>query len=124
MDQRLIEQIIDAAQEVHRHLGGPGLIENVYEAALSHELSLRGLANQRQMPIPVLYKNTPVREPLFLDILVEAQVIVEVKANEKEYPYYRAQLATHLRLTGIKHGILINFGKENLKDGICQMINQ
>jgi GxxExxY protein len=123
MNNELLDKIIAAAHEVHRQLGGPGLLETVYEAALSHELSLRGLVHQRQLPIPVIYKNKPIREPLFLDILVEDKIIVEIKANEKEYPYYRAQLSTHLRLMSIKHGLLINFGRENLKDGICQIIN-
>ncbi len=115
--------IIGAAIEVHRLLGGPGLIESVYESALCHELSLRGLQNQRQMPIPVVYKGIPVREPLFLDILVEKQVIVEVKALGKENPYYRAQVATYLRLTGLKLGLLIDFGKGLLNEGIFQIIN-
>ena len=123
MNNGLAERIIDAAHEVHRHLGGPGLLENIYETALCHELSLRGLFNQRQLPIPVLYKNIAVRDPLFLDILVENEVIVEIKATEKDFPYYRMQLSTHLRLSGKKLGVLINFGKEILKDGICQVIN-
>jgi GxxExxY protein len=124
MDEGLAEKIIEAAHEVHRHLGGPGLLENIYENALCYELSLRGLLNQRQLPIPVVYKNIPVREPLFLDILVEDQVIIEIKATEKDFPYYRVQLSTHLRLSGKKYGILINFGKENLNDGICQVVNE
>jgi len=124
MDDELSEKIIDAANEVHRHLGGPGLLENIYETALCYELSLRGLLNQRQLAIPVIYKNISVRDPLFLDILVENQVIVEIKATEKDLPYYRMQLATHLRLSGKKFGLLINFGKENLKDGICKVINE
>lgn len=120
-EQELTHQIIGAAIEVHKLLGGPGLIENVYESALCHELSLRGLANQRQIAIPVLYKGFPVREPLFLDILVENRVIIEVKAQGKENPYYQAQLATYLRLTGLKSGILIDFGKKLLKDGVFRI---
>lgn len=121
-EQDLVHQIIGAAIEVHRLLGGPGLIENVYESALCHELTLRGLLNQRQISVPVLYKGFPVREPLFLDILVESKVIVEVKAIGKENPYYQAQLATHLRLTGLKFGLLIDFGKKLLKDGIIRIM--
>lgn len=114
----LPKKIVDAAIEVHRLLGGPGLLESVYESALCHELSLRGMQSKRQLPIPVLYKNVPVREPLFLDILVENEVIIEVKANGIDYPYYQAQLSTYLRLTGKKSGLLINFGKNNIHDGI------
>ena len=65
MENKLSSQIIEAAIEVHQHLGGPGLLETIYEAALCHELSLRGLHTQRQLPIPVTYKNIAVRDPLF-----------------------------------------------------------
>ncbi|MGB7978454.1 MAG: GxxExxY protein [Chlamydiales bacterium] len=118
MNGDLSRKIIDAAVEVHHLLGGPGLLESVYESALCHELGLRGLESKRQMPIPVLYKNVPVREPLFLDILVENRVIIEVKANGIDYPYYQVQLSTYMRLTGKKSGLLINFGKVNIHDGI------
>jgi GxxExxY protein len=123
MEDELVKRIVDAAEEVHQYLGGPGLIENVYEVALCQELLLRGMMNERQIPIPVMYKSMPVREPLFLDILVEGQVVVEVKAVGKEIPYYRAQLATHLRLTGKRRGLLINFGKDRLRDGVCEVVN-
>lgn len=116
-------QIIDASCEVHRTLGGPGLLETIYESALCHELSLRGVQSQRQLPIPVTYKNVSVRDPLYLDILVENRVIVEVKATGKDYPIYHAQLFSHLRLSGIKFGLLINFGKSNLKEGISHVYN-
>jgi GxxExxY protein len=121
--ERLVNAIVDAAIEVHLLLGGPGLIESVYEAALSHELTLRGLPNQRQLPVPVIYKGLPVRDPLFLDILVENKVIVEVKALGKDNPYYIAQVSTHLRLTGHKLGLLIDFGKAVLKEGVSQIVN-
>jgi GxxExxY protein len=123
MEKKLSDQIIEAALEVHRLLKGPGLLETVYETALCHELSLRGIPNQRQIPIPVTYKNCQVREPLFLDILVENKVIIEVKATGKDYPIYQTQLLTYLRLASIKFGLLINFGKEDLKDGIYPVLN-
>jgi len=124
MDSELNSKIVDAAFEVHRLLGGPGLLETVYESALCHELSLRGVPSQRQLPISVLYKNTEVRDPLFLDILVDNQIIIEVKATGKDYPLYQVQLLTYLRLTGVKSGLLINFGKEHLKDGILHVANK
>lgn len=123
MEDEFLRKIVDAALEVHRLLGGPGLLENIYESALCHELSLQGIATQRQLPIPIVYKGSPIRDPLYLDILVDKKVIVEVKANEKHYPYYEAQLLTHLRLTGIKSGLLINFGKKILKDGVIPITN-
>jgi GxxExxY protein len=122
-EQDLTHTIISAAIEVHRLLGGPGLIESVYESALCHELTLRGVQNQRQIAIPVVYKGMPVREPLFLDILVENQIVLEIKAIGKENPYYIAQVSTYLRLTGLKLGLLIDFGKALLKDGVSRIIN-
>lgn len=123
MDKKLSDQIIDAAIEVHRILGGPGLLESIYETALCRELSLRGISNQRQLPIPVKYKAAEVREPLFLDILVDNKVIIEIKATGKDYPIYHVQLSTYLRLTGIEWGLLINFGKEQIEEGICHLVN-
>ena len=123
MEQSILDQIIEASGEVHRLLGGPGLLENIYETALCYELQLRGLTSQRQLPIPVVYKGTCVREPLFLDILVEKKVIVEVKATGKDYPIYRAQLLTYLRLTNTKIGLLVDFGRFTLKEGICVVSN-
>ncbi|NGX47236.1 MAG: hypothetical protein K1000chlam3_00609 [Chlamydiae bacterium] len=124
MEETLYQQIHDAAVEVHHSLGGPGLLESIYESALSHELSLRKISNQRQLPIPVIYKNISVRDPLYLDILVEDSVIIEVKATGKDYPYYHAQLSTYLRLANIPFGLIINFGKADVKEGIYRMVNQ
>ena len=123
MSETLSEKIIQAAIEVHQHLGGPGLLESIYESALSHELSVRGIQNQRQLPISVIYKNIEVREPLFLDILVNKQLIIEVKATGKDYSIYQVQLFTYLRLTGLKEGLIINFGKKDIRYGICKVLN-
>ena|ERR1700722_14848720 len=123
MEKDIFHQITEAAIEVHRLLGGPGLLETIYETALCHELSLRGLHSQRQLPIPVTYKNTTVREPLYVDIFVENKVIVEVKATGKDYPLYHTQLLTYLRLMGISSGILIDFGKKFVKEGISLVMN-
>lgn len=83
-EDEISHQIIGASIEVHRTLGGPGLLESIYEAALCHELILRGLSIQRQRPVQVLYKGVAIKEPLFIDILVEDKVLVEVKATEKK----------------------------------------
>lgn len=123
MHNDLEQKIIEAAVEVHQNLGGPGLLESIYESALCHELSLKGIRTHRQKPIPVMYKGVEVREPLFLDILVENQIIVEVKASERDFPFYQIQLLTYLRMMGIEKGLLINFGKHYLKDSICHLIN-
>lgn len=121
--KELCQQVVEAAKNVHVHLGGPGLLETIYECALCHELSLKGFSYQRQLPIPVLYKGVVVRDPLFLDIFVEGKLIVEVKATPKDFPFYQAQLLTHLRMTGTRCGLLINFGKTDLKEGIYFIVN-
>ena len=123
LDASLTYKIIGAAIEVHRTLGGPGLLESVYESALCHELSLQGLRIQTQVPVDVNYKGVKIRDPLVLDILVEGKIIVEVKATEKENPIHQVQLLTYLRLTGLRLGLLINFGSRHLKEGISRVIN-
>lgn len=123
MENEISHKIIGAAIEVHKILGGPGLLEGVYESCLCHELALRGLKTERQLAVPVIYKNSVVREPLYIDILVEGIVIVEVKATEKLHPIYEVQLLTYLRLTGRKLGLLVNFGQQYVKDGITRVVN-
>lgn len=123
MENEISHKIIGAAIEVHKILGGPGLLEGVYESCLCHELAPRGLKTERQLAVPVIYKNSVVREPLYIDILVEGIVIVEVKATEKLHPIYEVQLLTYLRLTGRKLGLLVNFGQQYVKDGITRVVN-
>jgi len=123
MENELSYQIIGAAIEVQKTLGGPGLLEGLYESCLCQELILRGLKVQRQIPVPVTYKGKIIREPLVVDILVEDKIIIEVKATEIDNPLYKAQLLTYLRLTGLKLGILINCGKESIKEGISRVVN-
>ncbi len=123
MEDELTRKIIGAAIETHRTLGGPGLLESIYEEALCHELSMLGLHYQRQLAIPVKYKTIVIRDPLFLDILVENRIILEIKATELDHSLYQSQLLTYLRLTGMKLGLLLNFGKKQLKDGVCRVVN-
>ena len=108
MENEISYKVIGAAIEVHRLLGGPGLLESIYESALCHELTLNGLKIERQKYVPVIYKGVMIREPYILDILVENKVIIEVKATEKEQDIHKAQLLTYLRLSDIKLGLLIN----------------
>ena len=114
--------IVDAAIEVHRQLG-PGLLETVYEAALAHELTLRGLKVQRQVPIPVVYKGVRLDEGFPADMIVEGLVVAELKSIEILNAAHRKQLQTHLRLTGLKLGYLLNFGCALMKDGIVRAVN-
>ena len=99
MENELSHQIIGASIEVHRTLGGPGLLESIYEAALCHELTIKGLRIERQKPVQVVYKGVIIRDPLFIDVLVEDKVLIEIKATEKHHPIYETQVLTYLRLT-------------------------
>lgn len=119
----LSEQILDAAIEVHRSLCGPGLLESLYEDALYHELKLRNIPVQSQVRVPVIYKNQALREPMRLDLLVDRKVVIEVKATEKEHAVHKAQVLTYLRLTGLKLGLVVNFGQSRLIDGFTRVVN-
>jgi GxxExxY protein len=119
----LTSEIIGAAIEVHRELGGPGLLEDVYEEALGCELGFRGTEVKRQVAVPVFYKGREVKKPLLIDLLVSDRVIVEVKAVEKYNPVYEAQLLTYLRLTGLNLGLVINFGERYVKNGVFRVVN-
>jgi GxxExxY protein len=111
IEDQLSKQVLDAAIEVHRTLGGPGLLESIYEDALFYELRLRNIPAISQVALPVTYKNYRLRDPMRLDILVDQRVIIEVKATETVLAVHRAQVLTYLRLTNLKLGLLINFGQ-------------
>ena len=115
--------IVDASIEVHRELGGPGLLESVYEEALADELSRRGLAVERQLHVPIQYKGKILATPLRLDLKVNGLVLVETKAVVEWNPIFEAQMLTYLRLTGLKLGLVINFGGRYVKDGIHRVVN-
>lgn len=123
VENPLSYKVIGAAIEVHRTLGGPGLLESIYESVLCHELSLQGLKIQCQVPVEVCYKGIKIRDPLFIDILVEDRIIVEAKAIEKDHPIHEVQLLTYLWMTGLRLGLLINFGSKQIKEGIKRVIN-
>lgn len=123
IENKITNSIIAAAIEVHKTLGGPGLLESIYEDALAHELELRKIPFLRQVLVPVMYKNVPVRDALKLDLLVADLVIVEVKATEKLHDVHSAQVLTYLRLTRRKLGLVLNFGQSRLCDGVCRIVN-
>lgn len=116
--------IIDAAIEVHRELGGPGLLESVYEEALAEELTLRGLSVERQQQVPIRYKGKLLASPLRLDFRVNNLVIVDPKAVTDYNTIFDAQMLTYLRLTGLRVGLVINFGEKLVKDGIHRIVNR
>ena len=123
MENEISHKIIGAAIEVHKILGGPGLLESIYESCLCKKLVLQGLRVQNQLAVPINYKGFSVRDPLYIDILVDGLVIVEVKATEKIHSIHEVQLLTYLRLTDHRLGLLINFGQEFVKDGIRRLVN-
>ena len=112
--------IIGAAIEVHRGLG-PGLLESAYEACLIYELRLRRLKVESQKPLPIFYKDVMLDCGYRLDLVVEDQVIIEVKSVNTIAPIHEAQLLSYLKLSDCKKGLLINFNVKMLKDGIRRM---
>ena len=119
-DQRT-SAIIGAAIEVHRVLG-PGLLESTYEECLCHELYLRGLSFERQVALPVSYKGLQLDCGYKIDLIVEREVVVELKAVEKILPVHEAQLLTYLKISGKRVGLLINFNVPLLTRGIIRRI--
>ncbi|MEW6716805.1 MAG: GxxExxY protein [Chloroflexota bacterium] len=118
---KITEQIIGAAIEVHRHLG-PGLLESAYESCLAYKLTQLGLHFERQKPIPVVYKDITIDQGYRIDLLVEGQIVVELKAVEQFTEVHEAQILSYLRLSGCKIGLLINFNVKLLKHGIRRFI--
>ncbi|MBX7246019.1 MAG: GxxExxY protein [Candidatus Sumerlaeaceae bacterium] len=115
-------QIVDAAYRVHSQLG-PGLLESVYEICLAHELRKRGLVVEIQVQMPILYDGLNLDSGLRLDLLVEGEVVVELKAVESIHPVHTAQILTYLKLSGKRLGYLINFNVTNIGDGIKRIAN-
>jgi len=122
-ENQMSKYIVDAAIEVHRTLGGPGLLECVYEEALVWELQKVGLCVDRQVIVPIAYKGRTLASPLRLDMLVEKKVIVENKATTSYNPIFEAQARTYLRLLDLKLAMVINFGEKYVKDGIHRVVN-
>jgi len=116
MNDLLTQKIIGAGIEVHRTLG-PGLLESIYEEALCHEFELRGIQYRRQIEIDVAYKGKVIKGQR-IDILVEEEVIVEIKSLSKLPEVSTAQILSYLKATGLKRGLLINFGAKMLIEGI------
>jgi GxxExxY protein len=113
--------IIGAAIEVHRHLG-PGLLESAYEECLCHELHLRGLSFRRQVDLPVAYKGVQLACGYKIDVIVQEEVVLELKTVERLLPVHDAQLLTYLKLSGKHVGLLINFNTALLTRGIKRIV--
>jgi GxxExxY protein len=122
-ENEISKVIVEAAIEVHRQLGGPGLLEDMYEEALCFELRSRGLKVRRQIGFQVVYKGQELDKRLVIDLLVEDKVIIEVKSVEIYHSIFESQLLTYLRQTQKKLGLVINFGERLVKDGIHRVVN-
>ncbi len=118
----LTYEIINCALEVHNFLG-PGLLESVYQKALIHELKLRGFKIDYEVPIEIYYKDINVGDSLRLDILVNEEIVIELKSVENVLPVHKKQLLTYLRLLDLEVGLLINFNVSLLKEGITRIVN-
>lgn len=121
-ENEIAKQIVDAAYKAHTELG-PGLLESVYETVLAYELKKRGLAVERQKPVPVKYDSITFDEGFRADLIVEKKIIIELKSVEAIAPVHKKQLLTYLKLTGTKLGLLINFNEALIKNGITRVVN-
>jgi GxxExxY protein len=121
-ENEIAKQVLDGAFLVHTRLE-PGLLESVYEVVLAHELRKKGLIVERQKPMPIVYDGVRFNEAFRSDLVVNAKVIAELKSVETTSGLYAKQLLTQLRLSGLKLGLLINFGEVHLKNGIKRIIN-
>ena len=115
-------EIINCAYEIHNFLG-PGLLESVYQKALIHELRLRGFKVDSEVSIDIYYKDVNIGDSLRLDILVNEEIVIELKSVENILPVHKKQLLTYLRLLDLQVGLLINFNVSLLKEGITRIVN-
>jgi GxxExxY protein len=123
LENEISKIVLTSAIEVHRTLGGPGLLESVYEEALAWELTQTGLLVKRQISVPIRYKGNLLATPLRLDLIVNDLVIVECKSTSKYSEIFEAQILTYLRLMNLKLGLVINFGEKFVKDGFHRVAN-
>lgn len=121
-EERIGKVIVNASFKIHRSIG-PGLLEKIYEVCLAHELRKAGLDVKRQVTIPIQYDGICFDEGLRLDLLVEDRVVIEIKSVEQVNPVWEAQIISHLKLTGLNLGYLINFNVPLIKNGIRRFRN-
>lgn len=121
-DNDLTKEIIGAAIEVHRRLG-PGLLESAYRTCLAYELRKRGFEVVEEKPVPVVYDDIKLDCGFRADLLVNDHVVVELKAKTAIHPVDKAQTLSHLRLLGLRIGLLINFHEAKLVDGVSRIVN-
>ena len=120
-EEYLGKEIVDCAFKVHKNLGG-GLLEKVYEACLCYELEKKGIKYKRQVSLPIIYDDKVFDEGLIIDILVDDLIICELKAVDKVNDIWQAQIISHLKISGLRLGYLINFNVALVKDGIKRFV--
>jgi len=120
--EQIATDLVHACFKIHKDLG-PGLLEKVYEICLTHELEKKGYNVKRQVAIPIVYDGKEFDEGLRLDLLIEDLVICEIKAQETMHPVWQAQIISHLKLTGLELGFLVNFNVPLIKNGIRRFVN-
>lgn len=119
--EQLSEQVIGAAIEVHRALG-PGLLESVYHRCMEHELGLRGIEVDREVPLPVIYKGIKLDCGYRMDLVADRKIVLELKAIDAINKVHEAQLLTYLKLSGLKVGLLINFNCDVIRNSIIRRV--
>ena len=120
--ERMASIAVDAAFAVHFEFG-PGLLESAYQACFAHELELRGIRHQRQLPVPVTYKGKLIEVGFRADIVMEGKLLIELKAVEQVIAVHKAQVITYLKILKLPLGLLINFNEVLIKDGIRRVLN-
>ena len=120
-EEYLGKEIVDCAFKVHKNLGG-GLLEKVYEACLCYELEKKGIKYKRQVSLPIIYDDKVFDEGLIIDILVDDLIICELKAVDKVNDIWQAQIISHLKISGLRLGYLINFNVALIKEGIRRFV--
>jgi GxxExxY protein len=121
-ENELAKIVVDLCLKIHKLLG-PGLLESVYEEALAYELKKLGIPFERQIGIPVLYEDIKMDLGFRADLVIDNKLIVELKSIENILPVHKKQIVTHLKLTKMRLGLLVNFNVELIKDGIIRIAN-
>lgn len=122
-ENEISKTVVEASIEVHKTLGGAGLLESVYEEALVWELEDRKLVVERQQNVPIFYKERQLASPLRLDLRINGIVLIECKATTEYHNIFEVQLLTYLRLLNLRLGMVVNFGERLVKDGIHRVVN-
>jgi GxxExxY protein len=117
----ITKEIIGSAIEVHKALG-PGLLESAYETCLEYELKAKGFKVERQKPVPVIYKELHLEYGYRIDLLVENEIVIEIKSVDGFHPVHEAQILTYMKFAEKKTGLLINFNVKLLKDGLKRYV--